>query len=348
MKKIAIILILLVLITGSLFSESNILYFNNITRPMGMGGAYTAVQDSLLSHFYNPAAVDFSQEGKNDFSVSFDLIRMINVLITIADTSDIDWDNEDEVSGVLLASLALSTANLAWTSDTWFFKVNILDQLITQGPDFPMYSTSITLAYKFKGALRGFQTGFTGHLYNIGSPSLPQGYSTTWGLFYRSPNSSFSLGLFYFHASDDMPYIRKPFEQIFNNAFNVGIAYELYQHLTLSFDLRNISNFNQEAYFQPHFGIEKTIIFKGSEKEYLSIDLRAGTYYDSETKEVGYSWGVDLRYNFAKSNLRNMYRESNNSGYIYLSYSLTKEEKVVSLYKTLDQNHIISIGITFK
>ena len=347
MKKILFVMIALVVLSGHLAAENNVLFFNNIARPMGMGGAYTGVQDSLQCHFYNPAAVEFAPGREMDFHISLDLIRGLYIFIMMADAADIEFDDDDTVWGLVLVSAMLSTANVSFANDRWFFKINFLDQLITQGPDFPMYSTSATVAYKFSGALTGFQTGVTGHLYNLASSSLPQGYSISWGLFYRpADRSPFSFGLFYFHASDDMPYIRKPFEQVLNNTFNFGAAYEIVENLVLSFDLRNINNFNRDAYLQPHLGIEKVFVMGSTDRDYLTLSLRAGTYWDSETEEVGYSGGFDFRYNFPRGRMQSAFRMPNNPGYIYCSYSFTKEEGVPSLGKMLKINHILSVGVS--
>ena len=346
MKKIILALIILAVSEGALTAEGNVLYFNNIARPMAMGGAYAGVQDSLLAHLYNPAAVDFASGRKMEFHISLDLIRALYIFILLSDSVDYDVD-DDALYGMILVSAMFSTANISVANDRWFFKLNFLDQLITQGPDFPMYSSSATIAYKFKGPLTGFQTGVTGHIYNIGSTSLPQGYSITWGLFYRpADRSPFSFGLYYFHASDDMPYIRKPFEQVLNNTFNAGVTYELVENLTLSFDLRNINNFNRDAYLQPHLGIEKVFVLATKGQQYLTLALRAGTYWDSETEEVGYSGGFDVRYNFTEGRMQSNFRMPNKPGYIYCSYSFTKEDDVPALNKTLKINHIISIGVS--
>lgn len=347
MKKTVLILVLLFTLSASLSAANNVLYFNNIARPMGVGGAFTSVQDSLQAHLYNPAAVWFSDQGRTDFNISFDLIRGLYIFLVLLDASDGNLD-KDGLYAVTFLSLLFSTANVSWSSDRWFFKINFLDQLITQGPEFPMYSTSATVAYKFKGPLTGFQTGITGHLYNIGSTSLPQGNSFSWGLFYRpGDRSPFSLGLFYFQASDDLPFIRRPFEQIMSRTFNFGAAYEFPGRFTLSFDLRNISNFGLDAYLQPHFGLEKIFIIGENDGLPMTVALRAGTYYDSETSEVGYSGGIDYRIYFGRNSFASGMRGLRNPGYFYFSYSFTKEENVPSLNRILRYNHILSFGISF-
>jgi len=347
MKKIIMVLAG-VIFTAHLAAKQNVLYFNNIARPMGMGGAYAGVQDSLQTHFYNPAAADFPSRPEIEFHASLDLVRALYIFLLMLDAQGEDpRTDEDALLGMGVLSAVLSTANLSFANNRCYVKINFLDQLIIQGPDFPMYSTSATVAYKFKGALTGFQTGVTGHLYNIGSKSLPHGYSISWGLFYRpADRSPFSFGIFYFHVSDDMPYVRKPFEQVINNTFNIGAAYELIEHLTLSFDLRNINNFNRKAYLQPHLGIEKIFAAEINHRRYLSLAIRFGTYWDSDPEEVGYSGGFDLRYHFSRGGLQRRFLLPNNPGYFYCSYSFTREDDVVARDRTLKINHIISIGIS--
>jgi hypothetical protein len=347
MKRVLLLLLLVCLSTTTLSGTGNVLYFNNIARPMGMGGAFTAVEDSLQTHLYNPAAAEFTWTSRLQWSTTFDLIRALYIFIMLLD--NVQTANGDDVKAMAFLALVLSTANISLTSDTFFFKLNFMDQLISQGPDYPMYSSSFTMGIKFRGFLTGFQTGVTGHLYNLFSPGLPQGHSVSWGLFYRSrPDSPFSLGLFYFHASDDMPWVRKPFEQVLNNTFNFGAAYEFPGRYTLAFDLRNINNFNLDAYLQPHLGLEKVFALGNPEKNHATLALRVGTYWDSETEELGYSGGFDFRYYFRENTFGGrLLRALRRSGYLYVSWTLTREENVATYDRILRENHIISVGAVF-
>lgn len=348
MKRFHISYLLLILLTGQAYtSEHNLLYFNNIARPMGMGGAYSAVQDSLLSHLYNPGAIKFPDKPR--WNVSFDLTRAFYILGLV--TEDIADDTSEYVLGALfIGSFLCSVANISYSTDTWFFKINLLDQLISQGPDFPMYSTSANIGLKFRGALTGFQTGISGQIYNLFSTSLPQGYSISWGLFYRpdGDRSPFSLGLFYFHASDDLPWIRRPYEQIMNNTFNLGAAYRVSDTLTLSFDLRNINNFNLDAYYQPHIGIEKNFLLKNKyNQKKMALSLRAGAYYESDLNQMGVSGGIDFRIYFDESATLKNNRQLKTSRYFYVSYTLTREENVPAYDRALTYNHIAAAGLVF-
>lgn len=347
MKRLPIALLILLSTFTSLAAanDHNVLFFNNIARPLGMGGAYTAVPDFDHNHLYNPAAVAFPRSEGMKFSWSFDLIRSLYFLIELADSSSLS--SGDDIEWLIGLSLILGTSQLAVCNQYFALKFNPLEQLPTKAADgFPMHVSTFSLSFRLSGPLRGFQLGSALQLYNLfkgdGSPS---GIGFSGGLYYRPRDlSPFSFGIYYFTAEKQVVDIRRPFERILNKTFNAGAAYKIPGLVTLSFDLRNLNRYDEGNYLQPHLGVEKMIMGSGSDAEYWALILRGGGYYNSSIDSAGYSFGVGFR--LGGDGLPNYSRIDSfdhRRGYFHFAYSLTAEPKA----DPPRYNHIISLGMNF-
>jgi hypothetical protein len=335
MKKLCMVLCMMAVCAQAAASDS-VIYFNNTARPLGMGGAFTAAVDENHNHLYNPAATWFPEDNTVKVSWSFDAVRGLYIAIKLAE--EWDFSGEDSWQGYLMSVILLSTSQIRIDNRNVQFKFNFMDQLITPGMRYPMYVSSFTGSYRFTGLLRGFQVGATGHMYNLFNSADPFGLGYSVGVHYHSQGhtSPFTIGAFYFHAPDNLPNIRSPFERIQNNTFNIGATYEMFRQYTLSFDLRNISNYSIVEIAQPHIGLEKVFKLRNPGEVPTTLGVRVGAYWNSDSNAVGRSLGFSFRKYF------HSFEEKARPGYFYADYSYTKEEH---LWLT-ENNHIISIGVT--
>ncbi len=343
--KVLAVFIFLFIYTVPVTASDNVIYFNNSSRPLGMGGAFTAVADEQRNHLYNPAATVFHNSEKFQTAITLDGIRFVYVFAKMLESYNDSGTTleEEEIGAALFTAMILSTSQLLAGNRYFQIKLNVIDQMLVNGLEYPMYSTSVTAVAKLYGIFYGFQIGVTGHLYNLGSIDQ-EGAGFSWGIFYRPYNRSpFSLGLFYFSVDKELAFIRKPFERIQNNTLNAGITYEILEQLTLNFDLRNINNIKLKNYYQPHIGLELVFPRNTSEFEGYRVELRGGTYYDSEPKSQGYSFGFNIKVYMDEGHLNQVFQNKKEGSYFYLGYSFTTEENV---YPSKN-NHIISIGGTF-
>lgn len=347
MKKILLLLLLMGL-TDNAFSRSfNILYANNSARPLGMGGAFAAVQDSMQTHLYNPAAfATVTNHRQWDFSYNIAYWYLYeNIAHAYGGESKM---NDLQSTAAVSGAMALAVDNATLTIGNWFFKLNFFTQLITQGTDFPMHSSSATLGYRFTGILTGLQAGITGHLYNPYYRSMPHGASISCGLFYRfRPASPFSLGLLFFHVSDNMPWVREPFERLMNNSLNLGAAFELPRRFTLSVDLRYLNNFDRHTWFQPHLGLEKTISLGRAKWTHWVLTCRTGIWNDPFANSIGFSGGLDFHF-YSLSTLSQSYHiHLSPNPCFFITYTLSRQENAAAYGGSLTLNHVIAAGFQF-
>ena len=95
-------------------------------------------------------------------------------------------------------------------------------------------------------------------------------------------------------------------------------------------------------YYQPHLGFES--VFSGAQlgDKNLRIAIRAGGYYDTEFDSFGYSGGIDFKYYLDPLAFSRKLPNHNESSYIYVGYSFTKEKNI----QPSENNHIISLGMS--
>lgn len=345
-KRATLALLVLTVIAGALpAADHNILFFNNIARPLGMGGAYTAVPDFDHNHLYNPAAAALPRTQKLAVSWSADLIRSLYFLIALADRAD--FSSDDDTEALVAVSLLLGTSQVAVCNEYFALKFNPLEQLPSKAADgFQMHVTTFSLTLAPKGVLSGFQLGASLQIYNLfKADEALGGIGFSAGLYYRSrENSPFSFGIYYFSVEDKIADIRRPFERILNNTLNAGAAYKIPGLVTLSFDLRNLNRYDEGNYLQPHVGIEKMILGSANDNDYWALILRGGGYYNSSIDSAGYSLGVGFR--LGADGLPNYRKEDTydaRRGYFHFAYTMTSEPKA----DPPRWNHIISLGMNF-
>jgi hypothetical protein len=100
------------------------------------------------------------------------------------------------------------------------------------------------------------------------------------------PGSKVDVGVSYLDNPSHYQNVTHPLERLTNETINIGLAFKLSPGTQVSFDLRNITDENQPAFLEPHFGVEQIIN--------RHIALRGGGFVFTDSNRKMLSTGIGL------------------------------------------------------
>lgn len=317
MKRSLLLCLILLVLATSAHAADNLIFFNSsLARPLGMGGAFTAILDPASNHLYNPAAaIHIINSAKIAYCLQVNFARMYKGFSYMFDSGQGGTN-----PGNLTVPLALGVSQFRVGNKYWEIDINAPEQLLT-------FSTNSGTTYfnevsSITGSLRAFPgdmiltIGFTYNQYNLFSNGTQgQGFNAGFHLIYKRVY----FGIFYF-SSPDLPEVRKPFEHLVHNSYNVGIGYHIAKGLNAGADLKNLGE-----KMQPHIGIDyKTMI-----DPHLRLKLRSGGFFNVDDAKYGLGIGGELTFFY-----------DNAGSYLFVKYTYTTTDEP-NMYNV---NHVFAIG----
>jgi len=250
-----------------------------------MGGAFTAVQDGFAAWEFNPAGAGFYVEGQ---SKSFDFTLYFNVM-----GPGILLENKSQLKDGLFF---LGTLVKGFTAQVGPFSIGGVfgEELLTDHSHLkrPRILSSGSYLDQRNSSL-GVALGLGGRV-SIGVSAevfkRPGDHRDKYKIGYRygvqvKTRSDIDIGLFFCDLPADAEYDRLPIERFADETLNLGVAYHPSRWMTLSLDIRNVSDENKSALREPHAGLElKPVNF---------LSLRGGYFRDKE-KTNWLSGGIGL------------------------------------------------------
>lgn len=257
------------------------------TRSLGLGGAFTAVADPLAAWEFNPAGAGFvmpEQKKTFDFTLYFNAVGPALLL------KNKDYFNDGFFFlGTLLKGFHAKAG--PFTLGGVFGEELLLDDNYLKRPcilDLPGHlnnrNSTLGIALGLGGRVSiGFSTeifkrqGTHRSIYEIGY---------RYGVQVKT-RSRIDIGLFYSDFPAKYKSDRLPVERLGDETLNMGLAFHPAQWMTLSADIRNVSDENKPAVREPHAGLElRPVSF---------LSLRAG-YFQEKNGTDWISGGLGLGY----------------------------------------------------
>jgi len=335
--KVAFILLIVLEISSIGFSHHNYFYTLSTTkaRPLGMGGAYTSVEDDIISASYNPATLTLYEFDKD--------YRLTIYLNPIAPTTlyyerFVSDQQKKQNNKQIFKTAALFMKSLVFTGKfidlALIFNEQILDKnyLLNQKKFFQncdlwenSYHTFVT---RVKLADR-VSLGASGSLYvKRNNDKVQKGVGFSYGILLK-PSTRMNVGLAFVDYPNDIAEVRLSLERLVDQTMNIGISYKPTTSTTFSFDLRNLTEDNRKSVREVHLGFEQQV---------FSILAFRGGYFQERFAEMRtFSAGIGL----FDSNL--MFADDNdyNHSQFMLNYSLVYQKNKSQVFYW----HVLSLLI---
>ena len=253
-------------------------------RPLAMGGAYISRRDFFSSLDFNPAGFDLKTET-DGFQVSCFLNPLAPYLI---------YENKETINhwatpvAWVLRGLGVKTGKYSFGllfGEEMFSNSERLERPnFFDGSDYEWhYNSTVGLSMALAPRV---SLGLAADFYSRAledSKHIDVGYR--YGLILQ-PRPSVSVGLSYCDFPNDYRQERMRLERLADETLNIGISFTPWRFLTLSLDVRNVSDEERGAEREPHIGMEWM--------PFSHVMLRGGFYRISDDKTNVYSCGIGL------------------------------------------------------
>jgi hypothetical protein len=302
MKKTKILLFVNLIFSTCLQAEMP--FFYEGTKPMGMGGAYTAVSNDDNAIYYNPAGL--TQIEQKNVSIS-GLIQYYSWEVYLG--NNFGWDlNYSDIQGVVSYSqknIGISVCYKRKCDDlieipvlrTMPTSLDAIENHIIKPID---YETIIICSYS-KELFTGLSIGISGKYVTFSNelwlPELESKTDLDIGMLYAL-NKNIQLGIscqnilrkeinYLIHPSDYLESSRLAFES--PRSLNMGVSIRPFKSFLFAFDIHNInedkiltadSSTKYEFKKSYHFGVEWLISNKST--------IRLGYFIDNQPREFHY------------------------------------------------------------
>jgi hypothetical protein len=253
-------------------------------RSLGMGGAFSAIEDDIASLDFNPAA--FSTDTRSDrIQVSFFFNPLGPVLVLNNWGKNKDWDVP--ISWILRGSaLSFGRINVGLllgeevfsVDDDYrkaaFFEGSFFDHRRNTSLGFSLaLSPLVSIGIVGEVFIREFES----------KKRMEFGYR--YGVLIKT-RSNLDVGLCFVDFPNDLKHERFELEGLEDETLNVGVSYTPWKRLKFSVDVRNVSDDEKRAVREPHLGLEITPI--------THLALRGGYYRERGGGREALSFGLGL------------------------------------------------------
>lgn len=305
-------------------------------RPLAMGGAFTAVEGTFESIYYNPATFNLANV-RDGIRVS----GFINPFASISLYSYYQRDSEDGISNsnwarilkVLPRALVISNPKLEFAllgyeelesrkdshKNARFFEADSLFKHM-------VHSALI----KVRLANQVFIGGTLSYFTTPHSSKLDDRIGVSYGI-YLLPSPKLGIGVVFIDAPNDFENASFEYDRFDDASLNIGINYKPRPNNNFAFDIRNISEENKETTRELHFGFEQGI---GSH-----LYLRSGFYRSPKSKQNNYSFGIGLlNLNFNRNGIKKF-----NIPVLAINYAI----KFAKIDRRKTRTHFLSFNVGF-
>jgi len=319
------------------FSQQNFYFTLNTlkARPLAIGGAYTSIEDDIVSASYNPATLSLYRFSKDHrFTVYLNPVAPTTLYYEYFKSEHQEQQKRDELyktATLLLKSLVFTIKSIDLAL---IFNEQVIDQqylanqkIFFQNCD--LWENSYhTLATRIKLAER-VSLGASGSYYlkKINNEAHG-GWGFSYGILLK-PSTRMNVGLAFVDFPNEMPEIRVPLERMADQTMNIGISYKPTSSTTLSFDLRNLTEDNRKGVREAHLGFEQNI--------FSILSIRGGYFKERFADVHTFSGGIGL----IDSNL--MFADDNhfNHSQFLLNYSFLYQKTKNQFFRW----HVLSLLI---
>ncbi len=310
MIRAGILRIILIFILLSCAGESHsqddfyLTLSNTRVRSIGMGGAFTAIEDDLNSISYNPATFTlFNRSDSRRFSIFFNPILPV-VALEQAERFDPTMNSTEKVfnslkyivqgvtysNSFLDAGLLLNEERFLVKDSNYFFdgmdyKDNVFHSLILN------FKLSTQANFGVSGSF----------VQNKEEGDLNESMMISYGLLIR-PSLRYQVGITFFDMSNDIRSARRKFERFADESLNIGMAFFPFEGSVLSIDARNVTESDDDKTFalqEFHFGAEFSRV--------RHVSLRAGYYREEFSLEDNMEFNNIRNYDFSKQDYSNVF-----------------------------------------
>jgi len=268
-------------------------------RPMGMGGAFMAVDDEVAAMAWNPAGFVPPLCGSNTaFRAHANILGAPVILRETGLLSGAESEPFASLPGIEKLSVALAGVVKSASFRAGGVAVGALmleehldpeglsasQGLADAGDLLGAYYTTVAFAFQLAPSVRigaseivlsGWDGGVPGDRVN--------GTGRAYGALLR-PNDYVSVGLTYIDLPSDFDHYRLAVEGLGARTMNAGVAWRPLDSLILAFDLRDLAERHPATSLEPRVGAELNLWGRGA--------LRAGAYREDEGRTNVLTLGV--------------------------------------------------------
>ncbi len=319
------------------FSQQN--YFFTLStikaRPLAIGGAYTSIEDDIVSTSYNPATLSLYRFSKDHrFTLYLNPVAPATIYYEHFQGDQQNQQKQDE----LVKTAALLMKSLVFTGKSIDVALIFNEQLIDKNYLFnqkkffqncDLWENSYhSLVTRIKLADR-VSIGASGSYYvKKINDEVHQGWGFSYGILLK-PSTRMNVGLAFVDFPNDMPEIRVPLERMADQTMNIGISYKPASSTTLSLDLRNLTEDRRKGVREAHLGFEQNL--------FSILSIRGGYFKERFADVHTFSGGIGL----IDSNL--MFADDNhfNHSQFFLNYSFVFQQNKNQFFRW----HLLSLLI---
>jgi len=318
-------------------SQQNYFFTLSTTKasPLAMGGAYTSIEDDIVSASYNPATLSLYEYNKQHRLTIY--LNPIAPTIIYYERFRADQQNKQD-NNQILKTAGLLVKSIVFTGKfidfALIFNEQIADEkyLLHQKKFFHncdlwenSYHTFVTRIKLADRVSLGASASF--YIKRI-NDEVQRGVGFSYGILLK-PSTRMNVGLAFVDYPENIPDIRLPLERLVDQTMNIGISYKPTTSTTVSFDLRNLTEDDRKGVRETHLGFEQKI--------YSLLAIRGGYFQERFAGIRMFSGGLGL----FDSNL--MFSNDNrfNHSQFMLNYTFVYEKNKNQIFNW----HILSLLI---
>ena len=310
---------------------------NSRSRAIAMGGAVTALEDDIGAISYNPGTFDLvADRSKMRLSAH---LNPVMPLISFSETENFRGNGKVGINSILWS---LHYLIKAVTFSASIFDIGILfnEEKFFKRDGGKVFNGNNFLDNVYHSAIANINLssqvsiGVAGSfIRNTDTDGLEEGSGLSYGVLVI-PSNKYQVGITYFNFSNGIHDIRRRFDRIADESLNAGIAFFPWSDVTLSIDVRNLTESSKPEKFglqEFHLGFETTQI--------KHIALRGG-YYREKISKGEYSHIFSAGIGLIDINYFKSPETQYNHPTPLISYTLLLENTPLSNYRW----HFFTIG----
>jgi hypothetical protein len=292
--KLNSILIIILGFSSIGFSQQN--YFFTLStikaRALAIGGAYTSIEDDIVSASYNPATLSLYRFNKDHrFTLYLNPIAPTTLYYEYFQSERQDQQKQEQ----LFKAATLLMKSLVFTGKSIDVALILNEQVVDKNYLFnqkkffqncDLWENSYhTLVTRIKLADRVSLGASVSYYVKKVNNETDKGWGFSYGILLK-PSTRVNVGLTFVDYPNEIPEIRLPLERMADQTMNIGISYRPTSSTTLSFDLRNLTEDNRKGVREAHLGFEQNL--------FSILSLRGGYFKERFADVHTFSGGIGL------------------------------------------------------
>jgi hypothetical protein len=256
-------------------------------RPMAMGGAFLAVDDGVASMAWNPAGLRVPLCGaRTRFRFHANALGAASIARETGLLTGVETDPYARLTGIERLFIAVGSVAKAvtWRRGSLCVGALLLEEeldpvvlarsrgLADAGDLLDGYYSSLAVSFSLAPTV-SIGASHTMHAGMDAAGERVFGTGRTYGAMLR-PNERVTVGLTYFDASPGFGHARQDLEGFAPRTMNAGVAYRPVPQVLATFDLRDLSEKQQDTALEPRVGLEWDIAGR--------VAVRAGAFREQD------------------------------------------------------------------